>query len=144
MLSLWSVISLYLPRSTRMLWDALPATGAWTATSRWSMSKLRFTMHADSPATKARPSARRGARRRFIVLTPRVLQLATEPAARASFWTAGATAGTLVTRGSGERPQNSNDAPHLEVKVVSGRQGAPGNARTLTRTSSEAISVFTQ
>src|SRR3989441_13361055 len=107
------------------------------------ISKLRFTTHAASAARQTAASANRRTIRRPMLL-PSEGQLATDPAPDGFLRRAGAETSPRVTRASASRPQNSSEAPDLEVNVPSGRQGAPGTARERTRTSIDATAVWTQ
>src|SRR6266478_2663908 len=78
------------------------------------------------------------------MLLPSEGQLATDPTPGGFLRRAGAETSPRVTRASASRPQNSSEAPDLEVNVPSGRQGAPGTARERTRTSIDATAVWTQ
>src|SRR2546427_7151398 len=78
------------------------------------------------------------------MLLPSERQLATDPAPGRFLRRPGAEPSPRVTRASASRPQNSSEAPDLEVNLPSGRQGAPGTARERTRTSIDATAVWTQ
>src|SRR6185369_195572 len=72
------------------------------------------------------------------------IQLATDPSAVRFAGKEVAGTSSRETLGSPARPQNSREAPDLEVSVPSARQGAPTNARERTRTSMEATALWTQ
>src|SRR6267378_2937090 len=96
------------------------------------MSKLRFTTQAASAiaASASRAEARR------LICSPLNLRASACHRSRGKQYPVDPAVPFLATE--------LEDEPEAALKVASGRQGAPGNARERTRTSIEAIAVWVQ